>query len=151
MHREIGANQLKSNSAFRTGIKMWRWVNFQGFFEQLFPKGIGEISLLFSVLFRCVGREPALRCLHPTHVVQAALGSPELPACSSVIAGRAPYVAPVRHFSANISTKFSGGECCFAELRPFPKDKQILPGIIKVIPTFFIIILAINTIMIKPK
>lgn len=42
-------------------------MNFQGFFfEQLFPKGIGEVLLLFSILFRRVGRETVLRCLHPT-------------------------------------------------------------------------------------
>lgn len=98
-----------------------------------------------------VGKEPALCCLHPTCAAQAALGDPELPACSPVIAGTALYVAPVWHFSANISAKFSGGGRWFAELRLFPRDEQILPAIIKALPTFFIIILTVNTITIKPK
>lgn len=41
------------------------------------------------------------------------------------------------------SVEFSGGECCFAGLELFPKDQQILPGIIKALPTFFIIILVL--------
>lgn len=76
-------------------------------------------------------------CLHPACPVQAALGSPELPACASLLAGTAPYAEPVRHFSANTSAKFSGGGRCFAELRPFPRDEQISPGIIKALPALF--------------
>lgn len=66
-------------------------------------------------------------------MTQAAFGDLKLLACSSA---RAPHIAPVRHFSANISMKFSGKGLWFAELRPFPTDEQILLGAIKAFPFF---------------